>query len=247
LYVRVRNLLRLREYSNFLVNHNRILDEQVRTRTAQLTESYRETIHSLNRAAAYRDEQTGSHVVRIGYYCTALAEALGMDAGFRDCIFYASPMHDLGKIGIPDHILFKSGGFTPEEWEIMKTHAELGARMLERGESPYIRMGRDIALSHHERWDGTGYPHGLRGEQIPLSARIMQLTDVYDALRSRRPYKPPFTHERSLEIILKGDGRTQPGHFDPEVLLAFRGMTARFQEIYEVQPDETARDATVAA
>jgi putative two-component system response regulator len=247
LSVRVRNLLRLRDYNNFLVNHSKILEEQVRERTAQLTQSYRETIHSLNRAGVYRDEQTGAHVVRISYFCTALADALGMNADFRDCIFHASPMHDVGKIAIPDHILFKPGGFTPEEWDIMKTHAELGARMLDGGKSPYIRMGRDIALSHHERWDGTGYPQGLRGEQIPLPARIMQLADVYDALRSPRPYKPSFPHEKSLEIILKGDGRTQPGHFDPEVLQAFRGMTARFRDIYEAHADKAAPDARVAA
>lgn len=119
---------------------------------------------------------------------------------------------DVGKIGIPDHILLKPGAFEPHEWEIMKTHAELGARLLDAADSPYLAMGAEIAGGHHERWDGGGYPRGLAGEAIPLSARIMNICDQYDALRSRRPYKPAFTHERALEIIRVGDGRT---HAEP--------------------------------
>jgi putative two-component system response regulator len=189
-------------------------------------------IATLTRVASYRDEETGAHIARISYYCVELSDALGMDAEFRDVIFHASPLHDVGKIATPDHILFKPGGFTPEEWAVMQRHAETGAKMLENGASPYLKMGRDIALSHHERWDGSGYPQGLKGEEIPLPARLMCLADVYDALRSKRPYKPAFDHEKAAAIILNGDGRTNPGHFDPQALAAFKSRLARFDDIY---------------
>jgi putative two-component system response regulator len=156
LAVRVRNLLRLKAYADFLDNHNRILEEQVRERTAQLRESYIETIFRLTRAAEYRDEETGAHVQRISHYTRALAQQLGMDAEFTDRMFYASPMHDIGKIGIPDRILLKPGALTAEEWEIMKTHAAIGGQIMSGSTSPYPKMGGEIALSHHERWDGSG-------------------------------------------------------------------------------------------
>lgn len=237
LWVRVRNLLRLREFNTFLADHNRILEQQVKERSAQLTASYRETIRTMNRAASYRDEETGAHVERISWYCVDLAAALGLDADYADCLFYASPLHDVGKIGIPDAVLHKPGPHTPKEWAVMKSHSAMGAKMLEGGDSPYLVMARDIALSHHERWDGSGYPQGLAGEAIPLAARIMQLADVYDALRSQRPYKPPFTHKKTLDIILKGDGRVLPGHFDPQVLAAFSSTADRLREIHDRHSD----------
>ena len=238
LTVRVRNLLRLKEFNDFLADHNRILEAQVAERTRELVASYRETIVSLNRAASYKDEETGAHVARISFYAEDIAAELGMDAAFRDTIHYASPMHDVGKIAIPDAILLKPGKLDPQEWEIMKTHAPMGAKLLQGGTSPYLQMGTQIALGHHERWDGGGYPHGLKGDEIPLPARIMQICDVYDALRSRRPYKPPFEHERSVEIVTKGDGRTMPGHFDPAVLAAFARTAGRFRDVYEAHADE---------
>jgi len=237
LRIRVRNLLRLKEFSDFLANHNRILDAQVKERTHQLVSSYRETIATMTRAASYKDEETGAHVARISFYTVELAQALGLDAEFCDVIHYASPMHDVGKIGIPDHILGKPGAFTPEEWEVMKTHSALGARLLAGAASPYLRMGEIIALGHHERWDGGGYPVGLEGERIPLSARIMNICDQYDALRSRRPYKPALPHERAMEIITAGDGRTLPGHFDPAVLAAFVQCAPSFNDIYAEHSD----------
>lgn len=237
LTVRVRNLLRLKEYGDFLANHNRMLDEQVKQRTAELEEAYRDTVFTLVRAAEHKDEETGHHVRRISHYCKVLAEAMNMPADFHDVIFNASPMHDIGKIGIPDYVLLKPGGFTPEEWEIMRTHCTLGASILGSGTSPYTRMGAEIALNHHERWDGSGYPNGLKGEAIPLSARIMQICDVYDALRSKRPYKLPFDHARSVEIITRGDGRVEPGHFDPAVLACFAAQADRFAAIYAQHAD----------
>ena len=239
LCIRVRNLLRLKEFSDFLSDHNRILDAQVKERTQELLASYREAIATLTRAASYKDDETGAHVARISFYSVDLAQALGMDAGFCDTIHYASPMHDVGKIAIPDAILGKPGGFEPHEWEIMKTHAELGGKLLRGTNSPYLVMGAEIAEGHHERWQGGGYPAGLKGEAIPLSARILNICDQYDALRSRRPYKPAFSHEKTLEIITVGDGRTLPTHFDPAVLAAFKGCVGRFRDIFEAHQDES--------
>ncbi len=237
LRIRVRNLLRLKEYSDFLADHNRILDTLVNERTRQLTASFRETITTMTRAASYKDEETGEHVARVSFYSVELAQTLGMDAAFCDIIHYASPMHDIGKIGIPDAILGKPGKFEPHEWAIMQTHAALGAKLLGGTDSPYLVMGAAIAGGHHERWDGGGYPLGLAGEATPLAARIMQICDVYDALRSRRPYKEAFSHERSVEIIMGGDGRTHPSHFDPVVLNAFKTRAERFNDIFEMHKD----------
>lgn len=215
------------------------LGDLVEKRTRQLTESYRETIVTMTRAAAYKDEATGAHVARVSFYCTELAQSLGMDAEFCDTIRYASPMHDVGKIAIPDAILSKVGKLDPHEWEIMKTHAALGAKMLSFTDSPYLIMGALIAGGHHERWDGGGYPLGLKGDAIPLPARIMQICDVYDALRSMRSYKEAFSHERSEEIIIAGDERSLPAHFDPRILSSFKNCIGRFRDIYEAHKDET--------
>lgn len=141
-------------------------------------------------------------------------------------------MHDIGKIGIPDHILLKQDSLTPDEWEIMKQHPLMGSIILGNSDSPYLKMGAEIALNHHERWDGGGYPSGKKGVAIPLSARIMNLCDVYDALRSRRPYKPALGHATAMEIITQGDGRTQPGHFDPALLGTFQSHHALFGDIF---------------
>jgi putative two-component system response regulator len=230
LMARVRTHLEL----NRLRHH---LEELVDKRTHELIASHRETIVTMTRAASYKDEETGAHVSRVGFYSAALAQVMGMDAEFCDIIHYASPMHDVGKIAIPDAILGKTGMFEPREWEIMKTHAGLGAKMLSGSNSPYLVMGAEIAGGHHERWDGGGYPLGLAGEAIPLSARIMQICDVYDALRSKRPYKEAFSHERSVEIIVSGDGRTMPSHFDPLVLAAFKRSTDCFRDIFDAHND----------
>ena len=238
LRIRVRNLLRLKEFSDFLADHNRILETRVAERTHQLVASYRETIATMTRAASYKDEETGAHVARISFYSVDLAQALGLDAEFCDVIHYASPMHDVGKIAIPDAILGKPGRFEPHEWEIMKSHAALGEKLLRGTDSPYLLMGAEIAGAHHERWDGGGYPLGLTGEAIPISARIMNICDQYDALRSKRPYKPAFFHEKAFEIITVGDGRTLPSHFDPTVLEAFKGCVGRFRDIFEAHRDE---------
>jgi len=230
---RVRNMLEVRLLQRELRSANDALEDRVRRRTAELETSYLELILTMTRAAESKDGDTGAHIQRISHYSRGLAGMLGMDARFLDEIQIASPMHDIGKIGIPDRILLKPGSLNPEEWEIMKQHTSMGTKILGNGISPYVRMGAQIAQNHHERWDGDGYPNGLRGEAIPLAARIMNICDVYDALRSRRPYKPAIEHDRAVDIILRGDGRTSPRHFDPTVLAAFGGNHAAFRDIFE--------------
>lgn len=232
LKVRMHNLLRIKEYEDFLQNYNRNLEREVERRTAQLRDSYRETIVAMTRAAEYKDESTGTHVRRIGFYGLDLAEHLGLDGEFKDALFFAAPMHDVGKIGIPDHILLKPASLDAREINIMRTHCILGAKILGQTDSPYLKLGAEVALAHHERWDGSGYPNGLKGEEIPLSARLMAVCDVYDALRTRRPYKPALDHETTMTIILEGNKRTLPRHFDPAVLAAFQSRAERFREIH---------------
>lgn len=230
---RVRNLLRLKLANNILRDHNLVLEEELQRRGKELHSSFEESLYMLMRAAEYRDDETGEHIQRISYYTKHLASLVGMDQSFCDTIFLASPMHDIGKIGIPDNILLKPGKLEPDEWEVMKRHTIIGAEILAGGSSPFIKMGQEIALSHHERWDGTGYPHGLSGKKIPVAARIMTLCDVYDALRSKRPYKPAYQHEKALETIRKGDNRIKPSHFDPDIIEVFLADHKTFEDIYE--------------
>lgn len=230
---RVHNMLEVRLLHKALHNYNNVLEQRVRERTADLQKNYLETIFTLTRAAEHKDEDTGAHVQRISYYSRELARLLGLDEVFIDKIFFASPMHDIGKIGIPDHILLKPGSFTPEEWEIMKGHAAMGAEILGNSGSPYLMMGAEIALNHHECWDGGGYPNGKQREDVPLAARIMNICDIYDALRSKRPYKPAFDHQKTVDIITCGDGRTKPEHFDPVIFAAFKQNHSLFRDIFE--------------
>ena len=230
---RVRNMLEVRLLHKELHNYNDVLEQRVRERTADLQENYREAIFTMTRAAEHKDQYTGAHVQRIGYYSRELAKLLGQNEEFIDKIFFASPMHDIGKIGIPDHILLKPGRFTMDEWEVMKGHAAMGAAILGNGKSPYFRMGAEIALNHHERWNGTGYPNRKHGEEIPLAARIMNICDIYDALRSMRTYKPAFDHLKALNILTHGDDLTQPEHFDPVILATFLQNHHLFNDIFE--------------
>jgi putative two-component system response regulator len=237
LKVRVRNLLRLKAYADFLREHNRILDQRVEEKTALLRESHLENIVTLSRAAEYKDPETGAHIKRISYYTKELALSLGEGTDFADRMFYASPMHDIGKIGIPDHVLLKTGGFTSLEWGVMRSHTTIGWEILRHGATPYTQLGAEIALTHHERWDGSGYPNAWRGEQIPLSGRIMNICDQYDALRSKRPYKEALDHPTVMKIITEGDGRTSPAHFEPRILESFTCIAARFDQIFETNKD----------
>jgi putative two-component system response regulator len=230
---RVHNMLEVRLLHKELHNYNDELEGLVRERTADLHQSFLDTIFTLTRAVEYKDKEIGAHVQRISYYSRALAEKLGMVEDFIDNIFVSSPMHDVGKIGIPDNILLKTTSLTLEEWKIMKEHTVIGAKILGSSQSAYLKMGAEIALNHHERWDGSGYPNGKKGEAIPLPARIMTICDVYDSLRSQRTYKSALNHSQTVEIITQGDGRTLPEHFDPLVLEAFKQNHQLFGDIYE--------------
>jgi putative two-component system response regulator len=218
------------------------LEEVVRDQVREIYDQQMGMIFGLAKLAEIRDTDTGKHLERIRELCRLFASELHtlpkyqnhVDNDYVVRIFQASPLHDVGKVGIPDHILLKPGKLTPEEFEIMKTHTVIGAKTLMdvRQRFPnnqFVKMGIKIALSHHERWDGKGYPEGLLGDNIPLSARIMTIVDVYDAVRSKRVYKPPVSHEETCKIILAGAG----SQFDPELVNIFASLRPRFQEIWE--------------
>ena len=215
------------------------LEEAVRQRTEQLEEASAaigrmsdEMILRLAWAMESKDKDTSEHTFRIGLYARVIAERLGLDDDFIETITFASAMHDVGKIGIPDCILLKPGLLDVEEMKIIMTHCAIGERILSNSSYPKIRMCAKIALNHHERWDGSGYPNSLKGEEIPLEARIIAICDCYDSLRSKRPYKKAFDHETAFRIIAEGDGRTVPSHFDPQVLQAFKDVAPALAEIY---------------
>lgn len=194
-------------------------------------QAYDYLVLTLARAAEANDEDTGMHIVRVGEYAAMLSARLGLDKTFTEKIRMQAQMHDVGKIHIKSEILRKPGPLTPEEFEVMKLHTVFGAKII--GSQDWLSMGRRIAASHHEKWDGRGYPEGLAGKEIPLEARITTIADQYDALRNARVYKPAFDHQKTVDIIVKGDGRTNPGDFDPSVLRVFTEYAADFEAIYE--------------
>ncbi len=257
LRARVRNLLKVKAFHDSQVEYQHRLEAEVAQRTHELRRALQkvrtaslDSVVRLSRAAEYRDEDTGAHIMRMSRYSAAIARQMGLGERVSEYILYAAPMHDVGKIGIPDHILLKPGRLTPEEWEIMKTHTIIGARILSGSSTGFLRLGEVVALTHHERWDGSGYPQGLQGKEIPLAGRIVAIADVFDALLSRRPYKEPFPLDKALGIIREGRGR----HFDPAVVDAFEAVLdeildihARYQDEGESLLSSMARTATPPA
>lgn len=201
-----------------------------------LRESRLQVIHRLGRAAEYKDNETGLHVIRMSHYAREIALAAGIGEQDAEELCCAAPMHDVGKLGIPDAILQKPGKLTPDEWEIMQQHARIGAEIIGDDPSSLLQLARTIALSHHEKWDGSGYPEGLVGEAIPLAARIVALADVFDALTSRRPYKAPWTIDATLDYIREQAGK----QFDPALIPALERALPRILTIREhwMDPDE---------
>ncbi len=217
LLARVRNMLDAQLMHRMLHDQKAVLDEMVQTRTAELRRTRLQVVQQLGRAAEYRDNETGNHILRMSHISALLAKSIGWNEADCELMLHASPMHDIGKIGIPDHILLKPDKLEPEEWEIMKSHAVIGANILEGDDSDLMKCAGEIALTHHEKWDGSGYPYGLSGEAIPLTGRIAALADVFDALTSARPYKKAWTLEAAVDLIKENRGI----HFDPELVAVF--------------------------
>ena len=252
LMVRLKSALRIKRYQDELRIQNEDLEQAVVRRTAQLELARVELLWRLGVAGEFRDNETGNHVLRVGYFARELSRTLGLDDDFSETVFLAAPLHDIGKIGIPDGILLKPGKLTPDEWDTMRKHTEFGAQILRsRFVDPrtvldpsagpveisdtdnLMRTAANIALNHHERWSGDGYPNGLKGEDIPIEARLTTVADVYDALSSVRPYKPAFPEEKVLALMREGIG-TQ---FDPQVFDAFERSLDNFRSIQESLKD----------
>ena len=241
LKTRVQTLVKVKAYNDHMRNYQKELKTEVNKKTKALKKAIEkvksaslEAIYRLSRAAEYKDEDTGAHLQRMSNYSAIIALQMDLDSDVVESILHASPMHDVGKIGIPDKILLKPGKFIPNEWEIMKKHATMGTDILRNSDFEFLQMGEVIARSHHEKWDGSGYPRGLKGEEIPLSGRIVAIADVFDALTSKRPYKEPFPLEKSFAIIEESRGT----HFDPVVVDAFFAVKEGILGIKEQYQDQ---------
>ncbi len=227
-------LARVKTHLALAMQRKELLRE-VSIRTDELANSRRELIRRLGLAAEYKDNETGLHVQRMAEYCRLIALDMGFSEIDADTLASAAPMHDIGKLGIPDEILCKPGRLTPDEFAVIKGHPEIGAKILENPDSELLKVARQVALFHHEKWDGSGYPHGLKGEEIPLSARIAALADVFDALVSERPYKRGWSMEATLQLFEEQKGL----HFDPHVVEAFHRILPQVLEVKERLAEST--------
>jgi len=224
LTLRIKNVVQLKSLNDFLANQNKVLETKVKERTMELEEllgivknTEIEVIKLLGSVSEYRDMETGNHILRVGYVSEFLARRIGLTDEECDMMLYASMMHDIGKVGISDAILLKPGKLTEEEFETMKTHTSMGRDMLSSSDMPLLKASTEIAFTHHEKWDGSGYPKGLKGEEIPIFGRIVAIADVFDALKSERPYKKAFDDDTVKEIFKKDSG----SHFDPALANIF--------------------------
>lgn len=217
-----------------LYDQQRALESLVHERTQELYQTRLQIIQNLGRAAEYKDNETGLHVIRMSHYAHLIAQAAGIGGEELDLILNAMPMHDIGKIGIPDYILQKPGPLTDEEWQIMRTHPKIGADIIGEANNPLMNYARIIALSHHEKWDGSGYPHGLKGEDIPFLGRLAAIADVFDALTSERPYKQAWSVEQAIAVIQKDAG----SHFDPHLVTCFMHALDNIQRIQSTYQDK---------
>ncbi|MCZ6799058.1 MAG: response regulator [Nitrospirae bacterium] len=224
--MRIRNLLEASLLHKQFSRQNSELEEQVRERTKEILLAQREIVQRLGRAAEFRDNGTGAHISRMSHYAARLAKAAGLSEADCDFILQAMPMHDIGKLGIPDSILLKPGRLSEAEWQIMKTHPRIGADLLSGSHSPLLQMAEIIALTHHEKWDGTGYPNKLMGEHIPLTGRICTMCDVFDALTSERPYKPAWPIEKAMNEMSRLAGT----HLDPDLFKMFEEILPHIVE-----------------
>jgi len=226
----------------FEKNYKAELEKMVVQRTQELSQALKSVknmssvvIERLTAAAELRDKVTGLHIARIGLYSCLISRSLGLSDEFTDTLTIASAMHDVGKIGIPDAILLKPGSLTPDELKIIESHTTIGAKILKGTSFPLLQMAASIAMTHHERWDGSGYPKKLKGKAIPVEGRIVMMADQYDALRSPRAYKSSLDHKTAYGILTQGDAMTSPEHFDPDVMRAFKDTASIFEEIYDNQ------------
>lgn len=233
LSLRLSNVLALKETQDKLRENNEKLEELVELRTGELQQAFIDSIYRLTIAAEYKDKDTANHLRRVSYYSSFLCKASGHSEHESELMFYASPMHDIGKIGIPDSILLDKGRLSKEQFEIMKQHTLIGGKILSGSESDYLKSGGKCALYHHENWDGSGYPHGLKGEEIPIEGRLMLICDRYDAIRSVRPYKKAIGHEETMTIMRGVDDRSRPMHFDPTLFETFLDNNMEFSRIYD--------------
>lgn len=233
---RARNMLALRVGQKFLADRAEHLAAMVDERTQEIRNREKELIFRMSRAAEFRDPETGAHIQRMAHYSQIIAQGLDLDPKVQKLILEAAPMHDVGKIGIPDHILLKPGKLTPEEFEIMKGHARLGYELLKDSGSEILRAGAEVAISHHEKYDGSGYPLGLKGGNIPVLGRIVAVADVFDALTSERPYKKAWSLEEACKFLEDGRGT----HFDPLCVESFLAGWEQILEIRQRFQDEQA-------
>ena len=239
--VRARNLLSIRQYAREIQDRNVWLEQAVAKATEDILERERETLHRISRAAEFRDPETGAHIQRMALYSQLIAKSLGLSSKEQTMILNAAPLHDVGKIATPDAILLKPGKLTPEEFEIMKDHARAGFDLLDKSASPVVQTGALIALSHHEKFDGSGYPQGLVGQDIPLMGRIVAVADVFDALTSERPYKKAWSLDRAASHLKEGAGT----HFDPHCVNAFMENWAGVLEIRQRLADTEEESKTI--